>query len=770
MAPKLVRCIEGHVFDAERLAACPVCGAAAPQQPVSQPASKPARTGDVPSGGTNSGDKAAPLSSLPRVSPRLVGGGAAALALVIFAGYWAHHHDDVPAASPPVAQKDVGGPKSPASPESPAEQKPQPSAENTDASQHKKIHINPDAIRHDDTATPPNAPPSSKPDLRDAGVLNAEERLGLAPLTRELLAAARARRFMNLKQDVSAKAWAQAPAAAGNPMANYVLGRLLLLGAAGDVNAAEGVRLVTQAGSAGFFPAEKLLGDLYAGGDAGFGIPADTAQANNWYQKVLLDCPADLTQQLAARGFKSELATERADFDLAQKNNDYPRAFALAQKLAPLGSSGAVSWLAHAISDGLGTEKNIEKGRELAIQSARLNGPNSIVLVGDLMKEGTIQGGGNNDELVLKLWARSVFLAQGQSDMSSIDSRVSTLTAGLSEQDYEALRSVLDGIADVPARKDRKAEAAPTPIPAPQAPQASTSSSDRPKVSYPPPEVAKARADLHLSSTVVDLAQYKRYWTDFAAKPDSSSVDMLEAVTLFGGISHGAFTLFEAYSRGLGVNKDYDAAVKFLRMAADQHNTIALTTLGSLTQFGRLGVPQNTDAAREFYRQAARQGSDEALEKFTALGGDPKSIKPTSPELIEWALQKKRSVVEPAMKASAEKVLGADCALAIYSIQTNNKKATPILIELLEQEARLGVGDASVYLAQIYEGGFGIDANPAEALAWNGLIYSDLTDADLKKGVEDTINMLAKKIDPTDFDSLTFVEPWLGHFKPGVLR
>jgi len=69
------------------------------------------------------------------------------------------------------------------------------------------------------------------------------------------------------------------------------------------------------------------------------------------------------------------------------------------------------------------------------------------------------------------------------------------------------------------------------------------------------------------------------------------------------------------------------------------------------------------------------------------------------------------------MKAAEEKVLGADCALAIYSIQTNNKKATPELIQVLEQEARLGVGDASVYLAQIYEGGFGIDANPAEALA-----------------------------------------------------
>lgn len=478
MAPKLVRCIEGHVFDTERQAACPVCGAPAPQQPVSQPASNPARTGDVPSGGTNSGDKGAPLFPLPRVSTRHVGGGAAALALLIFAGYWAHHHDDVPAASPPVAQKDEGAPKSATSTEPPAEQMSRPAAENADAAPHKKIHINPDAIRHDDTATSPSAAPSG-------------------------------------------------------------------------------------------------------------------------------------------------------------------------QKSGP-------------------TEP-------------------------------------------------------------------------------------------------------PSAEPATQ-PQQSPANIQETTVAYPPAPIRKIQADLKLSNTVVDIAQFKQYWTSFAAKPDRASLAMLEAVTLSGGIPQGAFTLFEAYSRGIGVNKDYDAALKFLRMAADQHNTIALTTLGSLNQFGRLGVPQNIDAAREFYRVAARQGSDEALEKFTALGGDPKSIKPTSPELVEWALQKKRSVVEPAMKAAAEKVLGADCALAIYSIQTNNKKATPELVQVLEQEARLGVGDASVYLAQIYEGGFGIDVNPAEALAWNGIIYADLTDADLKQAVGDTINKLASKLSSSEFDSLTFVEPWLGPFKPGVLR
>ncbi len=129
-----------------------------------------------------------------------------------------------------------------------------------------------------------------------------------------------------------------------------------------------------------------------------------------------------------------------------------------------------------------------------------------------------------------------------------------------------------------------------------------------------------------------------------------------------------------------------------------------------------------------------------------------------------------RALVEPAMKAAEEKVLGANSALAIYSIQTNSKKATPELIKVLEQEARLGVGDASVYLAKIYEGGFAIEANPAEALAWHGIIYADLTDADLKMAVEETINRLARKIDKTDFDSLTFVEPWMTPFTPGIIK
>ena len=431
MAPKLVRCIEGHVFDAGQHAACPVCGAPAPQQPVSQPASKPASAGGTPSDGTDFGGKPTQSSPLLQVSPRLVGGGAAALALLIFAGYWTLPRDNEPAASPPVVQKDEGPPKSATSPEPPAKQKSQPAAENTDAAQHKKIHINPDAIRHDDTATPPSAPPS--------------------------------------------------------------------------------------------------------GQEAG---PTEPPSAP----------PAVQPQQAPA----------------------------------------------------------------------------------------------NTTETT---------------------------------------------------------------------------------VTYPPAQIRKIQADLKLSATVVNIAQFKKYWTSFAAKPDNSDVTMLEAITLSGGIPQGAFTLFEAYSRGLGVDKDNDAALKFLRMAADQHNTIALTTLATLNQFGRQGVPQNTDAAREFYREAARQGSDEALEKFTALGGDPKSIKPTSPDLINMAWKQDRSVMEPAMKAAEEKVLGADCALAIYSIQTNNKKATPELIQVLEQEARLGVGDASVYLAQIYEGGFGIrrQSSRSAGLVWHHL-------------------------------------------------
>jgi len=36
--------------------------------------------------------------------------------------------------------------------------------------------------------------------------------------------------------------------------------------------------------------------------------------------------------------------------------------------------------------------------------------------------------------------------------------------------------------------------------------------------------------------------------------------------------------------------------------------------------------------------------------------------------------------------------------------------------------------------------------------------------------VEETINGLAEKIGKAEFDSLTFVEPWMTPFTPGIIK
>ena len=62
------------------------------------------------------------------------------------------------------------------------------------------------------------------------------------------------------------------------------------------------------------------------------------------------------------------------------------------------------------------------------------------------------------------------------------------------------------------------------------------------------------------------------------------------------------------YDKGQGVSQDYEVAIKWYRLAAEQGLADAQFHLGDMYFNGR-GVPQDYEAAEKWYRLAAKQGN-----------------------------------------------------------------------------------------------------------------------------------------------------------------
>ena len=69
------------------------------------------------------------------------------------------------------------------------------------------------------------------------------------------------------------------------------------------------------------------------------------------------------------------------------------------------------------------------------------------------------------------------------------------------------------------------------------------------------------------------------------------------------GVSHAQNVLGEIYMYGEGIPQDYDAAIKWFRLAAEQHHRRARFMLGVLYWSGD-GVPQDYDNAVRWFRLA----------------------------------------------------------------------------------------------------------------------------------------------------------------------
>jgi TPR repeat protein len=490
MARRLVRCIEGHVFDADAQEACPVCGAPAHRGRVMN---EGASDGDMPEQSSSSNRRHGPAAPRPAPIPPRLGLAGTALILVGLGAYWflprppgpavgPDRHDEQKQATPEKEKTDTPPDRAP------SEENPRPTASQPTPviepgaskrppegkaaqkeGEPKKpglhIHINPDALMKPcqpnalsdeycsrSGQTPPDAP-TAKLDSGDQKIIAAEEKLLLGDLARELLAVTRARRALGRDEDQIARSWLSSEILRDNPMAKYIFGRLLLLGKQGEHNVEAGLNHLESAAYANSFQAALLLGQLYNKGNPSLGVPVNKEKAGFWFQRALIDAPDKLTQDLLKEGYVlTPPAPTLVDMASAKQRRNFAKAFEIAKNLAGRGSVIAEYWYGYSILKGLGTNKNIPSAIVLITRCARNLEPNAIGLLGELASSGNLPGADfQTDALTFKLMARTFDHEDGVGG-NDWDAGIQQILKSLDQEHYDTLVAAVGDILEVPAR------------------------------------------------------------------------------------------------------------------------------------------------------------------------------------------------------------------------------------------------------------------------------------------------------------------------------
>lgn len=177
------------------------------------------------------------------------------------------------------------------------------------------------------------------------------------------------------------------------------------------------------------------------------------------------------------------------------------------------------------------------------------------------------------------------------------------------------------------------------------------------------------------------------------------------------GNAKAQYELGRYYANGIGINRDYAKAVKYMRQAADQGDALAQMELGSY--YGRgIGVPRNVTTAVQWYRKAADQGNvlaQYAMGGFYAAG---RGVTNDMDEAVRWWL-----------KAAGQDQVDAEARLGeLFLIQTPQYRTNylnyPEALKWLRKAAAQGSAGAMNNLGVAYENGFGVKMDFKEAARW----------------------------------------------------
>ena len=158
----------------------------------------------------------------------------------------------------------------------------------------------------------------------------------------------------------------------------------------------------------------------------------------------------------------------------------------------------------------------------------------------------------------------------------------------------------------------------------------------------------------------------------------------------------------EKYYYGIGVRRDYAAAAKFYRKAAEQGHAKAQNSLGYMYSFGQ-GVPQDNNEAQKWYRLAAAGGIAIAKERLDRLQAAADRAAPTGTEH------------STAGTGSADELYRKG---RMYYYGQGVRQDYEEAAKWYRKAAWLGNVDAEYCLGYMYLLGYGVGQDNEEALKW----------------------------------------------------
>ena len=193
---------------------------------------------------------------------------------------------------------------------------------------------------------------------------------------------------------------------------------------------------------------------------------------------------------------------------------------------------------------------------------------------------------------------------------------------------------------------------------------------------------------------------------------DNIPQDYLKAYDLFLEAAKAGHVGAQSYlgrmlCMGEGVEKNYDEAVKWLRLAAERGDADAQNRLGIRYEGGQ-GVEQDYIEAARLFKLSAEQGHSKAQVNLAVLYKDGKGV--------EQDYQKALNLLQ---KADGKSAPLAHFYLGVFFL---NGYGTPIdydqAFEHFTQIAELGDPDVLYNIAYMYRNGLGREINIPEAIKW----------------------------------------------------
>ncbi|MCH5318983.1 MAG: SEL1-like repeat protein [Paramuribaculum sp.] len=197
------------------------------------------------------------------------------------------------------------------------------------------------------------------------------------------------------------------------------------------------------------------------------------------------------------------------------------------------------------------------------------------------------------------------------------------------------------------------------------------------------------------------------YYHGYGVKEDYNEAVKWYRMSAEQGYAEAQYNLGVMYNNGYGVKEDYNEAVKWYKKAAEQGFALAQNNLGLMYNDGQ-GVNQDHNEAMKWYMKAAEQGNAEAQTNLGVMYYDGQGVNQDYNEALKWYMK----AVEQGY-AVAQNNLGL-----MYDNGYGVKRDYNEAVKWYRMAAEQGFAAAQYNLGVMYCDGEGVKQDYNEAMKW----------------------------------------------------